>query len=41
MSDCCADTDSKLHGVLVNQLFPQRAEVLTASQFIEALKASN
>jgi nicotinamidase-related amidase len=42
MSDCCADTDSELHGVLVNRLFPQRAEVLTAhSVHRGALKASN
>jgi nicotinamidase-related amidase len=38
VSDCCADMDGELHGVLVNKLFPRRAEVLTASEFIEALK---
>jgi nicotinamidase-related amidase len=37
ISDCCADLDSELHGVLVNRLFPQRAEVLTAEGFVKSL----
>jgi nicotinamidase-related amidase len=38
IADCCADLDSELHEVLINRLFPQRAEVLTAEEFVEALQ---
>ena len=40
IADCCADLDAELHAALVTRLFPQRAEVLTASEFVEALQAS-
>lgn len=36
ISDCCSDLDSELHNCLVNKLFPARAAVLTAREFIEA-----
>lgn len=36
ISDCCADLDSQLHDCLVNKLFPARADVLSAREFIEA-----
>ena len=40
IADCCADLDAELHAALVTRLFPQRAEVLTAGEFVEALQAS-
>ena len=39
IADCCADLDSELHEVLLKRLFPQRAEVLTAAQFMRALES--
>lgn len=39
IADCCADLDAELHAALVNRLFPHRADVLTADQFVEALQA--
>jgi nicotinamidase-related amidase len=30
IADCCADLDADLHGVLLNRLFSQRADDLTA-----------
>jgi nicotinamidase-related amidase len=38
IADCCADLDAELHGVLLNGLFPQRADVLTAAEFAKALQ---
>jgi nicotinamidase-related amidase len=40
IADCCADLDPDLHAVLLNRLFPQRAEVLTAAEFVNALQSS-
>jgi nicotinamidase-related amidase len=40
IADCCADLDAELHAILVNRLFPQRAEVLTAGEFVEALQSA-
>jgi nicotinamidase-related amidase len=37
IADCCADTDLELHDVLVRRMFPARGEVITASEFVEAL----
>jgi len=37
ISDCCADLDDELHNVLISRLFPQRAEVMTASEFVRGL----
>ena len=37
ISDCCADLDAGLHEVLLTRLFPQRASVMTASEFVQAL----
>jgi nicotinamidase-related amidase len=39
IADCCADLDAELHGMLLNRLFPQRAEVLTAAEFVKALQS--
>jgi nicotinamidase-related amidase len=40
IADCCADLDAELHGTLLNRLFPRRAEVMTASDFVKALQAT-
>jgi nicotinamidase-related amidase len=39
ISDCCADLDVELHGVLLTRLFPQRATVMTASEFVQAVRS--
>ena len=36
IKDCCADLDSQLHDCLIHKLFPTRASVLSAREFIEA-----
>ena len=40
IEDCCADLDAELHGLLIKNLFPKRAEVVTAREFVEALNSS-
>ena len=40
IADCCADLDAELHGTLLKRLFPQRAAVVTAAEFVQALPAS-
>jgi len=40
ISDCCADLDAELHGALINRLFPQRADVMTAAGFMTALQSA-
>lgn len=37
IADCCADLDTELHAALVKRLFPQRGDVLTASEFVKAV----
>lgn len=37
IGDCCADLDAELHGVLIKNLFPKRAEVVSTREFVEAL----
>jgi nicotinamidase-related amidase len=37
ISDCCVDMDVELHDALVRRLFPKRAAVLTADEFVQAL----
>ncbi len=39
IADCCADTDSELHRVLIERLFPIRGEVTAAADFVKALQA--
>ena len=39
IADCCADLDAGLHSCLIEKLFPRRATVLTASEFLGALAA--
>ena len=41
ISDCCADLDTELHGVLFRRLFPQRATVMTAAEFVEAVQGGH
>lgn len=40
IADCCADLDAQLHSALINKLFPQRADVLTAEEFLQALQSA-
>ena len=40
IEDCCADLDGELHEALIKRLFPKRADVVTASEFVGALNAS-
>ncbi len=37
IADCCADQDAELHDALLNRLFPRRAEVINADDFVKAL----
>jgi nicotinamidase-related amidase len=37
IADCCADLDMELHMALLERLFPTRAEVITAEDFVEML----
>jgi nicotinamidase-related amidase len=37
IADCCADLDAELHRSLLERLFPQRATVVTAGEFVKAL----
>jgi nicotinamidase-related amidase len=37
IADCCADLDIELHRALLERLFPTRAEVITAEDFVEML----
>jgi len=40
IADCCADLDAELHGTLISRLFPRRAEVMTACDFVKALQSA-
>src|SRR5215469_11418836 len=37
IEDCCADLDAELHQALLTRLFPKRAEVLLAADFVKQL----
>jgi nicotinamidase-related amidase len=39
IADCCADVDAQLHEALLTRLFPQRADVLTSTEFLKALES--
>jgi len=41
IKDCCADLDPELHSVLLQRLFPQRAEVVTANEFVSSLEPAH
>ncbi|HEY1160523.1 MAG TPA: isochorismatase family cysteine hydrolase [Terracidiphilus sp.] len=38
IQDCCADLDPEVHACLMEKIFPRRATVLTAEEFLDALK---
>jgi nicotinamidase-related amidase len=40
VKDCCADSDLEVHSCLMEKVFPRRASVVDASEFLGALKAS-
>jgi nicotinamidase-related amidase len=41
IKDCCVDLDSQLHDCLINKLFPARASVLSAREFIASYESGN
>ena len=38
ISDCCADLDAELQEALIKRLFPKRADVVTADEFVASLE---
>jgi len=38
IADCCADRDMELRSALLDRLFAQRGEVLTADEFVNAIR---
>jgi nicotinamidase-related amidase len=38
IGDCCADRDSEVHACLVDKVFPRYSTVMSASDFLDALK---
>jgi nicotinamidase-related amidase len=34
IKDCCADLDAELHTCLIDKLFPRRADVISAEEFL-------
>jgi nicotinamidase-related amidase len=38
VGDCCADRDSEVHACLVDKVFPRYSTVMSASDFLDALK---
>jgi nicotinamidase-related amidase len=41
IADCCADLDAELHVALLERFFPQRAAVVTAAEFVDALRSTS
>lgn len=39
VEDCCADQDPEVHNFLTRRIFPRQADVVTADEVIQALKA--
>jgi len=39
IEDCCADLDTELHSALLKRLFPKRAEVLNAADFVKMIES--
>jgi nicotinamidase-related amidase len=39
VEDCCADQDPEVHNFLTQRIFPRQAEVVSAADVMEALKA--
>ena len=40
LKDCCADQDAEVHACLTDKIFPRQATVVSASEFLEAIKAA-
>ena len=40
IKDCCADLDPEVHACLVDKLFPRHATVMSASEFLDAVKSN-
>ena len=40
IKDCCADLDAQLHACLIEKLFPRRATVMSAADFLETMSRS-
>ncbi|MDE3069444.1 MAG: cysteine hydrolase, partial [Acidobacteriota bacterium] len=40
LSDCCADTDEEVHRLLIGKVFPRQAQILTAGEWVAALRHS-
>jgi len=40
IKDCCADQDAEVHACLTEKVFPRQATVITAAEFLEALKSA-
>ncbi|HEX3942919.1 MAG TPA: isochorismatase family cysteine hydrolase [Rhizomicrobium sp.] len=38
LSDCCADTDAKVHRVLMEKVFPRQADILPVTEFRTLLR---
>jgi nicotinamidase-related amidase len=38
LEDCCADLDMELHSALIRRLFPARADVISAEDFVRTLE---
>jgi nicotinamidase-related amidase len=39
IKDCCADQDHEVHACLMDKVFPRQATVVSASEFLDALKS--
>jgi nicotinamidase-related amidase len=40
LRDCCADQDAEVHACLMDKIFPRQATVVSATEFLEAIKAA-
>ena len=38
VKDCCADLDPEAHTCLLDKIFPRQATVVSATEFLDALK---
>lgn len=41
IEDCCADLDMELHSALIKRLFPARADLMSAEDFVKTLETSS
>ena len=40
LEDCCCDTDPEMHAMMFERLFPRRATIMTAQEFLQAIGAA-